>query len=88
MSPITVPLSATEAAFVQMVLEAHRARVAIADETRDRQMAVLLSERGIPSGISVTRAVVDGVVVLQYEGPDTPDILAAPTVIPAEGEPS
>lgn len=67
MSVQRVVLSGTEAAFVDMVLEEHKARFALADRRRDERMAVLLREKGIPEGVQVQRATEGDAVVLTYE---------------------
>lgn len=70
MSQARVTLSPVEAAYVQMVLEEHAALVQMADKTRDRRMATLLTEHGIPKGLPVQRVPnPDGTVQLEYEAP-------------------
>lgn len=68
----TVPLSGTEAAFVQMVLEEHGALIRNADRRRDERMQVLLKEKSIPDGVHVRLASEDGVPVLTYSDPTLP----------------
>jgi len=82
MEPVTVPLTGTEAAFVQMVLEEHQALMRNADARRDGRMKVLLEEKQIPAGVPVRIEAVDGGSALVY----TP--LAAPEMPPADVPPS
>jgi hypothetical protein len=72
-----VPLTATEAAFVQMVMEEHAARIRLADRQRDERMKVLLDEKGIPSGVIVSRAMQADVPILTYDdGREAPEMEA------------
>lgn len=65
-----VPLSKTEAAFVEMCLEEHKAMIRNADLRRDQRMAVLLNEKAIPDGKAVQyERQPDGSSALTY--PDT-----------------
>lgn len=53
MSKITKPLSASEEAYVAMVLEEHATAIRAADQKRDERMKPLLAEKGIPEGFPV-----------------------------------
>jgi hypothetical protein len=68
--PVKAPLSATEEAFVAMVLEEHTALVRNADAKRNARMKVLLDEKGVPAGLHVTIDKVDGVAALVYTPTD------------------
>jgi len=70
--PVKVLLSATEEAFVAMVLEEHAALVRNADARRENRMSVLLKEKGIPASLPVTIDKVDGVAVLVYTPQEPP----------------
>lgn len=49
-----VPLSATEEAFLTMILEEHAGLIQRADARRNQRMAVLLKEKSVPSDVPVT----------------------------------
>lgn len=52
---VRTPLSGTEAAFVQIVLEEHDALVRLAEQKRDQRLQVLFDEKQIPKGATVAR---------------------------------
>lgn len=51
-SPARVPLSATEEAYVALVIAVHANAVAVAASERDARLQVLLTEKGVPAGVS------------------------------------
>lgn len=65
-----IPLSKTESAFCQMVLEEHAALIRNADRTRDGRMQTILDEKAIPQGLAIN---FNG-SALEYEAPDIEQI--------------
>jgi hypothetical protein len=51
--PVRVPITATEEAYTRLVLEEHAALIRQADARRDQRMAVLLTEKGIPTAAPI-----------------------------------
>jgi hypothetical protein len=73
----SVTLSATEEAFVAMVIEEHTALVKNADARRDTRMKVLLGEKAIPDGVHVTIERQGAGSALVFELPDSDGELVA-----------